>query len=559
MSRLFLGITLAAFVAASPIHAAPKPGDKSEGPAVIGQARSLNDLLDMVKATVKNLGGEKLYKEFEKEALRKLDPALVPGIDPKRPFGLYATVDADIEKSRLVVLIPVPGEKEFLEMLGGMEVKVTPGKEPGTFDVPLPPDTAPFPVALRIHKQYAYIALGGMDALDLKVLRDPKDVINEKEKAPLLLSLKPDRVPAEAKKFILSNLQEHVDHLKDGIPEPDLKEPFNLAQKLAFRWLKSLLDDGKEITLRLDGDTKTGDVFVEATVEGLPKSGLADAIARRPATKNAFASIATDDFAIRYFLTAPLFADEAKEAFVKLLDYGHKEVLKESVGAPVEAVALIEAGFKSLKATVESGEMDMALAMRGPNKEGFYTAVGAVHCKEAAQLEKAAKAAVTLIPDQVRGYFKLDAGKIGDINVHEIDLSSEAENQAKAIFGKCQKAYIAFGKNAIYATYGPDGMKLLKEAIEAKPGPAAVLDSTSDGKKTKDLIKKLMPEDNPNAGRRFVGIGAWESAITGMRVTVDSGDKLKIRVTYNFGLALMFFGSYAEATDGAAAAPPVKE
>ena len=74
----------------------------------------------------------------------------------------------------------------------------------------------------------------------------------------------------------------------------------------------------------------------------------------------------------------------------KLIDWGSKEIIKKvSRGNPSRRSRTVEAGFKSLKATVESGEMDVAAALRGPNKDGFYTAVAAVHCKEGPQLEKA--------------------------------------------------------------------------------------------------------------------------------------------------------------------------
>src|SRR4029077_8650426 len=123
-------------------------------------------------------------------------------------------------------------------------------------------------------------------------------------------------------------------------------------------------------------------------------------------------------------------------------------------------------------------EMDLAAALRGPNKEGFYTAVGAVHCKQCAQLEKAIKEAVKVAPEQGRGFFKFDAQKIGDATVHEIDLTSIAEGPAKKIFGEGQKASFTFGKDALYAPYAPDAMKLLKEAMAAKPGPAPAFDSS---------------------------------------------------------------------------------
>src|SRR5262249_36583371 len=159
-----------------------------------------------------------------------------------------------------------------------------------------------------------------------------------------------------------------------------------------------------------------------------------------------------------------------KDALVKLIEFGQRSAAQAQGGAPAEVTALVDAIFKSLKATVGSGEMDLAAAIRGPNKDGYYTAVGAVHCKEGAQLEKAIREAVKVLPGQAATYFKFDAHKIGGLSVHEIDLTPEAQDIAKVVFGNNgNKGYFAFGKDALYASYGPDGLKLLKEAIEAKP------------------------------------------------------------------------------------------
>ncbi|HVK14640.1 MAG TPA: hypothetical protein VM597_38230, partial [Gemmataceae bacterium] len=541
---LYTRTVFAVLVAASALHAAPRPDEKTGGPAVVGQAKSLHDLIEMVKATVKNLGGDKLYQEFEKNALPELDFNQIAGIDPKRPFGLYATVDADFSKSRAVFLVPVKGEKEFVAMLEDFQIKVNPGKDPGTYDVVVPPDF-PLPVAVRIHKQYAYVSLGGFDALDPKVLLDPKDVIRDKEPAAVYLSIRPERIPVEARKFLLSSLTEQTDHLKEEIPEPALKEAFEQGRRLVGRWVRMLAEEGKEVALRLDADTKTGDVSLEVSVDGVPKSPLAEAIARRGPTKNAFASLAGDDYAYRTFMSAPLFAEEMKDVWTHLIEYGQREAAADLAGAPPEVVALAEAGFKSLKATIGSGEFDLAAAVRGPDKDGFYTAVGAVHCREAAGLEKAIKAALKHLPQEMQGLYKLDAHKIGDVSVHEIDLTTVAEDTAKKVFGKGQKGYVAFGKSSVCAAYGPDGLKLLKEALEAKPGPAPVYEATTDGKRIKELVKRLMPEGNPNGPNQHFMAGSWASSLGGMKVTVDGGDRLKIRMTYNVGMFMMFFGAYA--------------
>lgn len=560
MSRLLSLFPVAALlVATAPLAAAPRPDDKPGGPAVVGQAKSLNDLLEMTKTLVKNVAGDELYKQFEQHALPNLDPKKLPGIDPKRPFGLYGTIDADLAKCRAVIMVPVTSERDFLDMLEQSDIPVNKGKEPGTFEFVTPPDV-PFPIVGRIHKEYAYIAIGGADVLDTKALLEPRDVINDKEKSVAYLALRLDRVPPETKKALVGMLREHTEQLPEAIPEPELKAAFIAVRNLGLRWLKMLGEEGKELAFRLDADTKTGDLALEMTLDPQPKTPLAEAIAKRKPTTNAFASLVGDDAVQRVYISAPLFADEGTEALIHLMDFGDKSFAQGPGGAPPEAVAALSALFKSLKATLKSGEMDLAAALRGPNKDGLYTAVGAVHCKEGAQLEKAIRDVVKVLPGQAGSYFKFDAHKVAGLSVHEIDLTAEASEIPKTLFGnEGNKGYFAFGKDALYASYGPDGLKLLKEAIEAKPGPAAVFDNTSDPKRAKEFLKKLFPPGNPNAGAFGPGFSEI-AAMGGMKVTVDGGERLKVRATFNVGSAIFFgLGTFAAEARPAVAAPAVKE
>lgn len=539
--------------------AAPRPEDKTIGPSIVGQAQSLDDLLKATKAMVKAIGGDTLAQAFEREALPQLDFKKIPGIDPKRPFGLYGTVDVELSKCRGVLLIPITSEKELLEMLVNFGIMTE--KQDGIYKVETPPDV-PFPVFLKVHKQYAYLALGGSDALEPKAIYEPNEVINDKEKSLVYFGLRLDRIPKETKKLALANLRDASEQWKESTQTPELKEVVVNLEKLYMRWLRILFDEAKEVALRFDANPKSGELIMDLTVEGMPKSPLAEYITKRPPTRNAFASLGGDDAVQRLYLTAPLFADEMKDVFAKLLDYGKREALGEVQGGAPEVVKLIDATFNSLKATVLSGELDMAASFRGPNKDGFYNAVGAFHLQESAALEKAIKEAVKIIPGKEKAWFKFDTGKIGDLSVHQIDFNSEANEMAKKLFGKGNIAYFAFGKDAVYLAYGPDGMKMLKEAVDAKPKLAASLDSWADGKRSAAVVKKMLEaEKGENTPEPVLGMIEAMSKLenaAGLSIKIDGGDKLRIRINYGaVGIGWMFFGMGFQA--GAAAPPaPVK-
>jgi hypothetical protein len=204
----------------------------------------------------------------------------------------------------------------------------------------------------------------------------------------------------------------------------------------------------------------------------------------------------------------------------------------------------------------------LAFSLRGPNKDGLYNAVGAFHLKDAVTLEKAVKDAVKIIPGKEKEWFKFDAGKIGDWNVHQIDLNSEANAMAKKLFGKANIAYVAFGREAVYLSYGPDGMKLLKEAIDAKPKLAASLDSWADGKRSAAVVKKMLEAENgvnpPDEMQSMLDAMSKVDNAAGFSVKIDGGDKLRIRISYGavgIGWMLMGFGVQG---GGAVPPPPVK-
>jgi hypothetical protein len=170
-----------------PGMAAPTTDAKDSGPALTIQVKPINDLMKRVKDTAKNFLPQMMYDEFDKHVLTALDPKLLPGVDPKRPFGFYATLDAsivnmDFSKSHFVAMVPVSGEKDFLSLIEKSPVKPT-KKEDGLYSVSLPFVT----VFIRFTNDYAYISCSGTEPIEAKHLANPKEFFSEKETAAVLI------------------------------------------------------------------------------------------------------------------------------------------------------------------------------------------------------------------------------------------------------------------------------------------------------------------------------------------------------------------------------------
>src|SRR5687767_3972820 len=107
MRNWIVAVAAVAVVAAAPARAAAQPA-KVAGPTVEVKVRSINDLLDKAEYVGGLLGKEDVIVQV-RELVKQLsaEGKGVEGVDPKRPFGAYATLTTDVVDSPVVVMIPI--------------------------------------------------------------------------------------------------------------------------------------------------------------------------------------------------------------------------------------------------------------------------------------------------------------------------------------------------------------------------------------------------------------------------------------------------------------------
>ena len=533
--------------------AAPAPNEKNgTGPVVSVQIKPIDDLLATVKQAAKNFLPDDLYKKFETEALSQLDLKQIKGIDTKKPMGLYATLgpgllEGDFSKSSIVGLIPVTSEKEFLALIEKIELKAE--KKDDYYQIMIP--DAPVEVTLRFMKGYAYVGISP-DKLDPKKLLDPKEVISDKETAAIVLRVRIDRLPDDLKNAAIQFLTSSLEEVKNkglGSQEVLLLE----FMKAGVFWLKKGLEEGKEIGLKIDLDPKAGTLVVEASLEAKSSTSLAKAFSGVKPTQNEFANIVGSDSAGHLLIQTPLFFEDFQKLMEKLLDWGIKEADAGLGGdTPKEVKDLALEALKALQRTVKSGTLDVAASLRGPDKNDQYTAIGAISLKDTAALEKAAKAAVKIAPPKDAAKFKLDSFKIGSVNVHEILVADDLPEPVQKIFGK-SNILIALAPNATFVTFGPQGKKLMEEALTAKvgPKPAPLVHAEVSGKRLLPLLKAAGAPVDGELKPLFDKLGQFDKlAIYSLKI---EGGKDKLTLRYEIGAApiaaaIYFLGARANAT-----------
>ncbi len=565
MKRIFLALTLAFWSTSMAANAAPIP-KAGELPPVVAQAKSFQNLVDLLKEILtKNLPAP-LLKEIEKELFPQLNNKEFAWLDTKQPFGFYALLDDKLDKCAGVLLIPVTDEKDFLKALDEqfhfkMEKQAA---NPGYYKVIPPDEDYPVALGLRVNKGYAYFCIGDQTAIDEKKILLPSQIISDKETAPATITVAVDRIPkglkAVAKDLYKDKIEEETKEL-----DPEVKPLATPFVKMGKRFLDLLCDEVKTIQIRLDSNAK--DTGIEINITPIEKSSLAKAVSERKPSTNQFGSLVTKDALYYQTLQVPMFAPELADFYQTALDMGQAELPKLAKDAmiPGEVLSTIGELIKVGKATVKSGNIDTLLLVNGPNKTGEYSAVFAITMKDTDGLSKSLPNMLKGLPKEVSDLVKLNASKVGDVDVHEIDLKDVVPEPFQKLTGAKPKVHIAIGKDRGIVTFGADSLGLLKQALEAKPTEMPASTSILNGKKLNVLVDEIVKAagKEANLGQQeielFKMFGEKEN-INMMEVSIKGGDKLTVRVSMGNSYLVMMgagaFGTVARAVPGGVAPPP---
>ncbi|MFO0823991.1 MAG: hypothetical protein U0792_12915 [Gemmataceae bacterium] len=206
---------------------------------------------------------------------------------------------------------------------------------------------------------------------------------------------------------------------------------------------------------------------------------------------------------------------------------------------------MIEETFKGLNRTVADGEVDGVIALRGPDKNGLYTLVGAVAFEDPSAIEKELKTLFKeKLPPEQRVIFNLDIAKVGNTNIHQVKIGGFLPPEAQKIFGEEASLTLAFAPNGIFVAFGPDAVNTMKTALEVKKGPSAPLDVVINPSRLGKLITALGKEPPP-------GFGSQDKVISVFAVSLEGGKELRLRFSTNLKWMEGLGGTLLEGLGGA--------
>jgi len=539
------------FLAVAACLIAPMTGIAAD-PPIVFQVQPAGRLLSDVRSVAKMVGGENAVNEFNDKLKEHLGEKGFEGLDLGRPILGYVVLDGKLEDVVAVLVVPVTGEKEFLGLMERFNIGKPKSEEKGLYEIPIGDGEGEGKVLMRFEAQHAYIAIGKdpKSALNPKTLVPASKLFDPTEKALASVKVHFDRLPKEIREQIaegLKGLKAKLDELQ--LPA-DASEPARKAVeeliKLGNRYA-DLLQDAESAAARVLLDINTGEAAIEIGLTGKQGSTLAKSIAARQPSTNKFAGLITPDTAFGLKLQLPLFAKEIQNAAVIGLEAGQKTLAEN---APPQFKALIDETFKGLTRTVNDGEFDLAVSLRGPDKDGLYTVVGAVAFEDPSGLEKELRALFkTELPPMYRTFFNLDVAKVGKTSIHQVKVGGFLPPEVQKVFGEEASITFAFAPNGIFIAFGPDAVSTLKTALEVKKVPSPVFEIVTNPNRIGKIaaaIGKELP----------MGLGNQDKLFSTMALSIEGGKELRFRLSTNLK-SLEGVGSFAAPAFGAK--PPVEK
>ena len=518
----FRSLALLTFLALGAPALPARAEEKAAAPTLIVRLNSIDGLIADARYLAEAAGKGNEAKQFEGMLKPFIGEKGLEGFDTTKPIALYGRLNAKIEQSDLVLMLPVADEAAVLALLKRYEVKFEKEKD-DIYKVELP--KAPFPGYFRFANGYVNITIRNPKMLAKEHLLTPAAVLPPGRMGALEVAVDLEQVPESIKEVIVGvsslRLAEAKGEKKDSQSEAAYKFLCAGADEIASQ-IKAIINEGKDLNLKLDIDRKNGEMVALLRFTAKPGSPLTASIAEVGQEKSIVANLGGADSAMsgRLYATLPRGLRKSYDAFVD--DTIKQTLANVPDNAPRE---LLEQFFKASRPTLKAAELDAGFDLRGPASNGRYNLVTAIAIKEGADIEKAVRTVHAAIPPDARAAITLDAEKVGSVNIHRFDIPAEKiEPEFKRVFGD-GPAYLAIRKDAVLLAVGDKALDNLKDVLarEPKTGKLMHLDLS---------VARLVPLDRKETAvavaKKVFGKDTNDDRV---RVSLEGGKTLELRLS----------------------------
>jgi len=297
--------------------------------------------------------------------------------------------------------------------------------------------------------------------------------------------------------------------------------------------VKSILEDGGPVQIKFDVDRKKNDVSLSLKVAGKDGSALAKNIAALGQVRGIAAALAGSDsvFGGQLNLSLP-------ESVVKKLSPVVDEGFKQGLGKlPKEQQDVAAPLAKAFAATAKAGTIDLGFDLRGPHKNGKYTAVLAMGLKDGDKVESAFRTAFDKVPEAEKKGSKLDVAKAEGVAIHQAE-NKHADANAKEFLGE-GPVYFAFRKDGVFVALGEDALATMKTVLGTTPKAGKPLSVEMSLAGMAPLMAREQKGAPDAAKKAFT-----EKDSDKVRLTLDTSKAFELKLSVK--TAVLKFGSLME-------------
>jgi hypothetical protein len=301
----------------------------------------------------------------------------------------------------------------------------------------------------------------------------------------------------------VSFIEEKLAEAKKQAPADEtesMKKLRHASIDLVVEKVKSVLNDGEEMTLKLGVDQKKEDLNADFTFKAKKGSPLAKDLESLGKTSSLSSSLAGDHAAVRIVGAMALPAELRKLMGPALTDAIKDAVAKEKDPHKAKAMKLTT---EAILPTLLAGELDAGFAAIGPNKDGHFTFIGGAKLVDGKKVESALANLHDLMDEKDRKNFILNATTIGNVNV-------------------------AVRNDLVLVAAGPDALKAMKDTLNASPKSSAPLFKAEIAF---GRFLAMNPNDPKAAKLAQEVFGKDPKGSDTASITVEMGETLKISLT----------------------------
>ena len=436
--------------------------------------RTGDELLAQLRAVAKLAGVEAARPVLD--ALDGLDKGgTLKWLDRTKPVTATGDMDPNTGQPVVNLFLPITSRDDLLDAIKGFGFMVDdrPGVDGFSHKVVAPAGNGQA-VYLLADPPAGYAVFTSMpkEAVAMRAIK-PAELIPGRP-GSVLVGLRLDRLPDPMKQAFLDGMKQRneADRQRKAGETDGVYKGRMAGLSLADDGFRSLLRDGRELSLDADVDTERGRLALTLAVDAKPGTAMAENLGAFSRLRSRFRRLAGDDaVTLRGALPIP----EVFRTMIRtIIDDSRAEAEKAATPEDSRMIALT---VEALKPTLTGEVFDACMIMDAPakgengGKRGTNVVLFGVGVKGSKKIEATFREAIakSKAEERKKVAFDLDHSALGT-SIHRVEL--DPENLKVEDFGE-PLMFLALPEGAAFGAVGGNGLPVLKGVLASLEPPAA--------------------------------------------------------------------------------------